>query len=85
MNLLIANDIHVCGASQFSSHNCVCKDTQCAFWGKGNVISGGEPSALLHKEASSFLSREEKMALIKEVGIVDIGPGEVCSLRLLFL
>ena len=63
----------------------MCKDTQCAFWGKGNVISGGEPSALLHKEASSFLSREEKMALIKEAGIVDIGPGEVCSLRLLFL
>ena len=25
-----------------------------------NVISGGEPSALLCKEASSFLSREEK-------------------------
>ena len=39
-----------------------------------NVVSGGEPSALLHKEASSFLSREEKMALIKEAGIVDIGP-----------
>ena len=41
-----------------------------------NVISGGEPYALLHKEASFFLSSEEKMALIMEADIVDIGPGE---------
>lgn len=30
LNLLIANHIHACGASQFSSHNCVCKVTQWA-------------------------------------------------------
>ncbi|KAL5490845.1 hypothetical protein EMCRGX_G016036 [Ephydatia muelleri] len=46
-----------------------------------NVISGGEPSALLHKEASSMLSREDKMALIKEAGIVDIGPGEGLQIK----
>lgn len=46
-----------------------------------NVISGGEPSALLRKEASSMLSREDKMALIKEAGIVDIGPGEGLQIK----
>jgi hypothetical protein len=46
-----------------------------------NVISGGECSALLHKEASSMLSREDKMALVKEAGIVDIGPGEGLKIK----
>ena len=41
-----------------------------------NVISGGESSVLLPNEATHFLSKEEKRSLIKDAGIVDIGPGE---------
>ena len=41
-----------------------------------NVISGGEPSAHLHNYASHFLTKEEKRSMIKDAGIVDIGPGE---------
>ena len=41
-----------------------------------NVISGGEPSVLLHNEASHFPTKEEKRSMIKDAGIVDIGPGE---------
>ena len=53
--------------------------------GGGASAPNAPPMGTPLKEASSFLSREEKMALIKEAGIVNIGPGEVCSLRLLFL
>ena len=39
-------------------------------------MSGDEPSVLLHNEASHFLTKEEKRSLIKDAGIVEIGPGE---------
>ena len=44
-----------------------------------NVISGGEPSALLRNEASHFLTKEEKRSLINDAGIVDMGQVKICK------